>query len=103
MDLNRNIRRYFSVSDVIFLKKGDASKKKTLSSVLKQALTKTKMNKLVSLHWLCQSYATHLLENGTYIRYVQEKLGHSSSIAPEIYTHVNTKSIQNTIFPFDYL
>ena len=76
---------------------------KSLENVLKQSLTKTKISKKVSLHWLRHSYATHLLENGTDLRYIQEILGHSSSKTTEIYTHVSTKNIQKIISPFDYL
>ena len=61
------------------------------------------ITKPVSLHWLRHSYATHLLENGTDLRYIQEILGHSSSKTTEIYTHVSTKNIQKITSPFDYL
>ena len=76
---------------------------RSLSNVLKQALEKAKIKKPVSLHWLRHSYATHLLENGTDLRYIQEILGHSSSKTTEIYTHVSTKSIQQIKSPFDDL
>jgi integrase/recombinase XerD len=75
----------------------------SLQSVLKQALKKVKISKPVTLHWLRHSYATHLLENGTDLRYIQELLGHSSSKTTEIYTHVSTKSIQQIRSPFDDL
>ncbi len=75
----------------------------SLASVLKQAIAKAGISKPVSLHWLRHSYATHLLESGTDLRYIQEMLGHSSSRTTEIYTHVSTKSIQQIRSPFDDL
>jgi integrase/recombinase XerD len=76
---------------------------RSLQLVLKQALQKTGNQKPVSLHWLRHSYATHLLESGTDLRYIQELLGHSSSKTTEIYTHVTTKSLQQIRSPFDDL
>ena len=76
---------------------------KSLESVLKQALQKAKIGKPVTLHWLRHSYATHLLERGTDLRYIQELLGHSSTKTTEIYTHVSTRSIQEIRSPFDDL
>jgi len=76
---------------------------KSLQQVLKQALDKAKITKPVTLHWLRHSYATHLLESGTDLRYIQELLGHNSSKTTEIYTHVSTKSIQQIKSPFDDL
>lgn len=84
-------------------KEGIKYSEKSLESVLKQALIQTNIKKPVSLHWLRHSYATHLLENGTDLRYIQEILGHSSSKTTEIYTHVSTKSIQKIKSPFDDL
>lgn len=79
--------------------KGEQYSAESLQSILKQALTKTKINKPVTLHWLRHSYATHLLEAGTDLRYIQELLGHKSSKTSEIYTHVSTKSIQKINYP----
>lgn len=76
---------------------------KSLQHVLKEAVRKTGIQKPITLHWLRHSYATHLLENGTDLRYIQEILGHKSSKTTEIYTHVSTLSIQSIKSPFDDL
>lgn len=82
---------------------GEKYDERSLANVLKQALAKANITKPVSLHWLRHSYATHLLESGTDLRYIQELLGHSSSRTTEIYTHVSTKNIQQIKSPFDDL
>lgn len=84
-------------------KSGTPYNNRSLQQVLKQALAKASIKKPVTLHWLRHSYATHLLESGTDLRYIQELLGHSSSRTTEIYTHVSTKSIQQIKSPFDDL
>ena len=75
----------------------------SLQNILKQTLKKVKINKPVTLHWLRHSFATHHLESGTDLRYIQAILGHSSSRTTEIYTHVSNKSLQNIRSPFDDL
>lgn len=82
---------------------GEQYSEKSLQSVLKQALKKAGIRKPATLHWLRHSYATHLLENGTDLRYIQELLGHNSSKTTEIYTHVSTKNLQQIKSPFDDL
>jgi integrase/recombinase XerD len=76
---------------------------RSLEEVLKKSIRLAKINKPVTLHWLRHSYATHLLESGTDLRYIQELLGHNSSKTTEIYTHVSTKNIQQIKSPFDDL
>lgn len=82
---------------------GEQYSEKSIQSVLKQALEKAKISKPVTLHWLRHSYATHLLESGTDLRYIQELLGHKSSKTTEIYTHVTETSLQKIKSPFDDL
>lgn len=82
---------------------GEKYSERSLEQVLKKALLKAKVTKPVTLHWLRHSYATHLLEAGTDLRYIQELLGHKSSKTTEIYTHVSQSSLQKIKSPFDDL
>lgn len=76
---------------------------RSLAMVLKKACEKAKINRSVNLHMLRHSYATHLLETGTDLRYIQELLGHKSSKTTEIYTHVSQKSLDKIKSPLDQL
>ncbi|PKB15195.1 site-specific integrase [Flavobacterium sp. 5] len=102
------LRDYYTLyKPTVFLfegrQKGVAYDARSLQNVLKSALQKAGITKPATLHWLRHSYATHLLESGTDLRYIQELLGHNSSKTTEIYTHVSTKSIQQIKSPFDDL
>jgi integrase/recombinase XerD len=85
------------------MKSGEPYDARSLQNVIKSATAKAGIKKPVTLHWLRHSYATHLLEAGTDLRYIQEILGHSSSKTTEIYTHVSTSKIQSIVSPFDTL
>ena len=76
---------------------------RSLAFVLQTACEKAGIKKRVTLHMLRHSYATHLLESGTDLRYIQELLGHKSSRTTEIYTHVSQKSINKIVSPLDKL
>jgi len=82
---------------------GEPYDERSLQNVLKQNTAKAGILKPVTLHWLRHSYATHLLEAGTNLRYIQEILGHSNPKTTQIYTHVSTQGLQNVISPFDSL
>ncbi|GMQ64596.1 hypothetical protein AN2V17_38340 [Vallitalea sp. AN17-2] len=74
---------------------------RTVQRIFKNACEKGYVMKKVSVHSLRHSFATHLLESGTDIRYIQELLGHSSSKTTEIYTHVTNKNIMSIKSPLD--
>ncbi|MCF8362094.1 MAG: tyrosine-type recombinase/integrase [Prolixibacteraceae bacterium] len=75
----------------------------SLQKIFENHLIKASINKPYTIHCLRHSIATHLLENGTDLRYIQEFLGHKSSKTTEIYTHVSNQSLQNIKNPFDEL
>jgi integrase/recombinase XerD len=76
---------------------------RSVQNIYKQAAPQAGIKKHTSTHSLRHSFATHLLENGTDLRYIQELLGHSSSKTTEIYTHVSNKSIGKIKSPLDNL
>ena len=76
---------------------------RSIQSIMKDATKKAGIKKKVSVHSLRHSFATHLLENGTDLRYIQALLGHSSSKTTEIYTHVTTKGFDQIKSPLDQL
>jgi site-specific recombinase XerD len=73
----------------------------SLRKIFQRALVKSDIKKDVTLHSLRHSFATHLLERGTDLRYIQALLGHRSSKTTEIYTHVTRKGFENLKSPLD--
>lgn len=105
LELLRNYYRQYKPVKYLFegIVPGEPYDQRSLQLVLKSAVEKASILKPVTLHWLRHSYATHLLESGTDLRFIQELLGHNSSKTTEIYTHVSTKNILQIRSPFDSL
>lgn len=99
--LNRYINSYKPSHYVFEGQKGGRYTDVSARQVLKRSIQKAGIKKNVTLHTLRHSHATHLLENGTDLRFIQELLGHSSPKTTMIYTHVSTTSLDKIKNPFD--
>ncbi len=75
----------------------------SIQTVFRTALQIAGITKKATVHTLRHSFATHLLEAGTDLRYIQSLLGHESSKTTEIYTHITTKGFDQIISPLDKL
>jgi len=74
---------------------------RTIQKIIENAAIKAGIRKSISPHTLRHSFATHLLENGTDIRYIRDLLGHSDISTTLIYTKVSNKNIRNIKSPLD--
>jgi site-specific recombinase XerD len=75
--------------------------KRSLQKVVSDSAKKAGIMKKVSPHTLRHSFATHLLENGTDIRYIQVLLGHVKLETTQIYTHVANNNLSLIVSPLD--
>jgi site-specific recombinase XerD len=74
---------------------------RSVNRIIKKSCARSGITKNVSAHTLRHSFATHLLEHGTDLRYIQSLLGHESSKTTERYTHVTRKGFEQIISPLD--
>ena len=94
----------YNPADLLFTgADGQAYSDRSVQAVVKQAAKRAGITKVVTPKTLRHSFATHLLENGVDLRYIQEFLGHSSSKTTEIYTHITTKGFDKIKSPMDGL
>ena len=84
--------------DILFLNnRGDKLTRIMVFTIIRQAVERAGINKTVSPHTFRHSFATHLLAGGASIRQVQEMLGHESIETTEIYTHLDTSRLRETV------
>lgn len=82
---------------------GSAYSRTSVQKIFKRALKNANIHKPATIHTLRHSFATHLLERGVNLRYIQNLLGHTSSRTTEIYTHISSKKLVEITSPLDFL
>lgn len=94
-DRRKELRRK---EDTLFLNnRGGKLTRVMIFTIIKQACLRASITKKISPHTFRHSFATHLLEGGASIRQVQELLGHESILTTEIYTHLDTQHLRQTL------
>ncbi|MCS3867169.1 integrase/recombinase XerD [Chryseobacterium ginsenosidimutans] len=87
--------------DTLFLNsRGTSMSRVIVFLIIKELTDKAGVSKKISPHTFRHSFATHLLQNGADLRYIQEMLGHSSITTTEIYTHLKTEELRDVILNY---
>jgi integrase/recombinase XerD len=104
MDLKKYLKRKKINSEYVFSKKnGKKISTDTIQRIVRNSAKKAGIQKHVTPHSLRHSYATHLLEAGTNIRYIQSLLGHTNLNTTQIYTNVANEQLKKVVSPLDKL
>ncbi len=101
----RDIRSKYKINkkceDILFLNsRGSSMSRVIVFIIIKELTEKAGINKKISPHTFRHSFATHLLQNGADLRYIQEMLGHSSITTTEIYTHLKNEELRDVILNY---
>ena len=87
--------------DIVFLNsRGTSMSRVIVFIIIKELTEKAGISKKISPHTFRHSFATHLLQNGADLRYIQEMLGHSSITTTEIYTHLKNEELRDVILNY---
>jgi len=90
-----------SDGNIVFLnRRGKRLSRVMIFTIVKNLANKTQIKKKISPHTFRHSFATHLVEGGADLRAVQEMLGHESILTTEIYTHLDSEYLRDTIIRF---
>jgi integrase/recombinase XerD len=73
----------------------------SVQNIMREAVKAAGIRKHATVHTLRHSFATHMMESGTDLRYIQSLLGHNSIKTTEIYTHITTRGMDQLKSPFD--
>jgi site-specific recombinase XerD len=107
LDILRNYISTYKPRPVYYLfesgETGQAYPIRTIQQIFSNAKNKAGIKKEVGIHSLRHSFATHLLDKGTDIKYIKDLLGHFSIKTTERYLHVSKKQLVNIVSPFDDL
>ena len=101
--LKTYIELYNPVEWVFEGQTGGQYSERSLQEIFTKAKLRSNVNPGATVHTLRHSFATHLLEKGVDLRYIQELLGHESSKTTEIYTHITHKGWDKIKSPIDDL
>lgn len=104
-DYITNVRSGYKINkkceDILFLNsRGSSMSRVIVFIIIKELTEKAGISKKISPHTFRHSFATHLLQNGADLRYIQEMLGHSSITTTEIYTHLKTDELRDVILNY---
>ncbi len=100
-EIRSKIRISKRYEDTLFLNsRGTSMSRVIVFLIIKELTDKAGVSKKISPHTFRHSFATHLLQNGADLRYIQEMLGHSSITSTEIYTHLKTEELRDVILNY---